>query len=56
MVYANATILGGNTVVGHDSVIGGNVWLTTSVPAFSVVYHKSEVKVKNSKEDLAVPG
>ena len=28
VIYANATILGGNTVVGHDSVIGSSVWLT----------------------------
>ena len=48
-IYSGTTILGGNTVVGHDSVIGGNVWLTESVPAFSVVYHKSEVKVRSSK-------
>ncbi len=32
VVYAGATILGGKTVVGRGSVIGGNVWLTTSVP------------------------
>ena len=31
VIYANATILGGNTVVGHDSVIGSSVWLTKSV-------------------------
>jgi serine O-acetyltransferase len=31
VVYAGATILGGKTVVGRGSVIGGNVWLTTSV-------------------------
>ena len=37
VVYAGATILGGDTVVGRGSVIGGNVWLTTSVPAFSRV-------------------
>lgn len=30
-VYSNSTILGRITV-GHDSVIGGNVWLTHSVP------------------------
>jgi len=32
-IYASAIILGGETVVGEDSVIGGNVWLTESVPA-----------------------
>lgn len=37
VIYANATILGGETVVGHGSRIGGNVWLTHSVPPFSVV-------------------
>ena len=37
VVYAGATILGGDTVVGRGSVIGGNVWLTTSVPPHSRV-------------------
>lgn len=37
VIYANATILGGQTVVGRGSVIGGNVWLTHSVPPGSVV-------------------
>ncbi len=32
VVYAGATILGGDTCVGRGSVIGGNVWLTHSVP------------------------
>jgi serine O-acetyltransferase len=38
-------------VIGHDSVIGGNVWLTESIPPFSVVYQKSEVKVRNRDGD-----
>jgi serine O-acetyltransferase len=52
IIYSSATILGGSTVVGHDSIIGGNVWLTESVPPHSVVYHQSEVSVrsKNSKK------
>jgi len=33
VVYAGATILGGETVIGKASIIGGNVWLTHSVPA-----------------------
>ncbi|MDE3236008.1 MAG: serine acetyltransferase [Bacteroidota bacterium] len=48
IIYSGATILGGDTVIGHDSVIGGNVWLTYSVPSFSVVYHKSEIRVKDN--------
>jgi serine O-acetyltransferase len=32
VIYAGATILGGETVIGEGSVIGGNVWLTESVP------------------------
>ncbi|MBO0929899.1 serine O-acetyltransferase EpsC [Fibrella aquatilis] len=46
IIYANATILGGHTVVGHDSVIGGNVWLTESVEPYSLVYHQSKIEVK----------
>ncbi|MGB0093985.1 MAG: serine O-acetyltransferase, partial [Solirubrobacteraceae bacterium] len=37
VIYANATILGGDAVIGDGSRIGGNVWLTRSVPAHSVV-------------------
>jgi len=36
-VYPNATILGGDTRIGHHSVIGGNVWLTHSVAPYSRV-------------------
>jgi len=39
VIYANATILGGNTKIGKGSVIGGNVWLTHSVPDGEVVYY-----------------
>jgi serine O-acetyltransferase len=37
VVYANATILGGDTVIGTRSVIGSNVWLTQSVAPHTVV-------------------
>jgi serine O-acetyltransferase len=47
-IYAGSTVLGGNTVIGHDTVIGGNVWLTESVLPYSVVYHKSEVRVRDA--------
>lgn len=48
VIYAGATILGGSTVIGKGSIIGGNVWLTYSVPPASVVYHKSEIHVKDN--------
>ncbi len=51
VIYANATILGGRTVVGRGSVIGGNVWLTESVPPESVVYHRSEVHVRSGPRE-----
>lgn len=47
VIYANATILGGDTVIGEHSVIGGNVWITESVSPNSVVFHKGQVTVKN---------
>ncbi|WAC40174.1 serine O-acetyltransferase [Pedobacter sp. SL55] len=46
IIYSGATILGGETFIGDHSVIGGNVWLTKSVPEGSTVYHQAEVKIK----------
>jgi len=48
IIYANSTILGGQTTVGKDSIIGGNVWLTYTIPHNSVVYHKNEIKIKDN--------
>jgi serine O-acetyltransferase len=45
VIYANATILGGDTTIGHDSEIGGNVWIKDSVPPFSRVYNKPPAPV-----------
>lgn len=50
ILYAGCTILGGETVVGRNSIIGGNVWLTESIVPFSVVYHKSEIIVRNQND------
>lgn len=36
-IYANATILGGDTVIGRGATIGGNTWVTKSVPAGETV-------------------
>lgn len=47
ILYAGSTILGGSTVVGKNSIIGGNVWLTESVVPFSIVYHKSQIVIRD---------
>jgi serine O-acetyltransferase len=36
-IYSGASIIGGDTRVGHHSIIGGNVWLTRSVAPYSRV-------------------
>ena len=46
VIYAQAVILGGDTVVGHDSIIGGNAFLTHSVPPYSAVIQESKVTVR----------
>jgi len=37
IIYANATVLGGKTVIGKGAIIGGNTWITESVPSYAVV-------------------
>jgi serine O-acetyltransferase len=53
IVYANATILGGNTIVGARSVIGSNVWLTSTVaPDTVVVLEKPALKVRGGTKTV----
>ncbi|MBI4765164.1 MAG: serine acetyltransferase [Deltaproteobacteria bacterium] len=40
IIYSGATILGGDTLIGARSVIGGNVWITESIPADMHVFLK----------------
>ena len=44
VIYAGATILGGDVYVGDGAVIGGNVWLTRSVPAGATVYNETGIR------------
>ena len=48
VIYAGATILGGTTTIGHDSEVGGNVWLKDSVPPNSRVYNHPPAPVIKS--------
>ena len=50
IIYANATILGGQTVVGARSVIGGNVWLTHSVPPDTEVFIEKQDLIFGEKK------
>ena len=52
VVYASATILGGDTMVGHDSVIGSSVWLTRSVqPHTTVTLEKPRLRMRADSKD-----
>ena len=47
VVYANATILGGDTVIGRHAVVGSSVWLTHSVEPYTVVsMEKPSLRIK----------
>ena len=50
VIYAGATILGGDTVIGRHSTIGGGAWVTKSVIPFSLVYNMVDVRIKTVKE------
>jgi serine O-acetyltransferase len=50
IIYANATVLGGDTTIGADSVVGGNVFLTSSVPPDSIVYQTGGYRVRRQRD------
>jgi serine O-acetyltransferase len=50
VIYANATVLGGDTLVGADSIIGGNVFVTSSVPSGSVLYQTSRSRMRRADD------
>ncbi len=54
VIYSEATILGGQTVIGKGSVIGGSVWLTTSVPPMTrVTLAGDQLKIETKKSGAA---
>jgi len=55
IIYANSTILGGDTLIGRGSVIGANVFLNESVPPNSVVSAMHpELKIKQQRAPRTV--
>jgi serine O-acetyltransferase len=51
IIYSGATILGGDTLIGARSVVGGNVWLTHSVPADTKVFMESPHLIYKNQEN-----
>lgn len=52
-VYSNTSILG-RVTIGHDSVIGGNVWITTDVPPHSRVLQSKPRSVDTFEAGLGI--
>ncbi len=42
IIYSNATILGGETVIGKGAIVGGNTWIISSVAPGEVVYSNNK--------------
>ena len=57
VLYASCTVLGGETVIGHDSVIGSSVWITQSVdPHTTVTMEKPKLRMRpDNSHDLRQP-
>lgn len=54
VIYSGATVLGGDTHIGNDCVIGGSVWLTHSVEAGKMVLSRAAVTDRLLTRDLTV--
>jgi serine O-acetyltransferase len=55
VVYANATILGGETVIGHHSVIGSSAWVTRSIAPHTVVtIEDPSLRYREGQDGVAV--
>jgi serine O-acetyltransferase len=56
VVYANATILGGDTIVGHHAVVGSSVWLTHGVEPYTIVtLEKPSLRIKSPETRQTAP-
>lgn len=52
VIYANATVLGGKTIIGHDSVIGSSVWITKTVaPRTTVTIESPRLRIRAELPD-----
>ncbi|MDK2858483.1 MAG: serine O-acetyltransferase [Verrucomicrobiota bacterium] len=56
IIYANTTVLGGKTIIGHHSVVGGNVFLLDSVPPHSFVTKTGDGVIVRTKDTTGLLG
>lgn len=52
-VYSNTSILG-RVTIGHDTVVGGNIWLTHDVPPNSKILQSNAVYVREFSEGAGI--
>lgn len=52
-VYSNTSILG-RVTIGHDTVVGGNIWLTHNVPPHSRILQSNAVYVREFSEGAGI--
>ncbi len=50
-IYSNASVLGGQTVVGRGAIIAGSAFVTESVPAYARVSLKNQEVVVRTRSD-----
>ncbi|MCC7291494.1 MAG: serine acetyltransferase [Phycisphaerales bacterium] len=56
-IYANAIVLGGETVIGEGAIVGGSVFVTTSVPpSCTVTFKPPELHFKTKGGDSRAAG
>lgn len=55
VIYSGATLLGGDTQIGNDCVIGGSVWLTHSVEAGKMLLARAAVVDTPLTRDVSSP-
>ena len=58
-IYSHATILGGNTRIGDNCIIGANVWLLASIPNESIAHYRGDsliVRTRKKREEAIEDG
>ena len=57
VIYANATILGGRTLIGHHSIVGSSAWITRTVaPYTTVTIENPRLRFRGSEPDADQTG